>query len=347
MIILTNCLAGHDDEGNLKVAAKLIAGLKKRNPEVMLVTYENEAFMSDCHIQLNKLMLSGRLAHLLHTRQDELFFVPQYARMLQMSVKIFILSLYARKKIKVLFPMQPKPNRFGNLLLKLSGAEIIMLSGKSFDNMSRIFKDRVHRIKAAVDTSSFVPAAVDKKQQLREKFGLPVDKPVILHVGHMKYKRNVDKLLSVDEKYHVVLAVSTTTAAFKDADLEEKLREKANITVIDSYIPHIEELYQASDLYLFPVVAERACIDVPLSAFEAAACNLPVLATPYGELQEMLGKEGFYPIESFEPAELNAAIENALACTADVRKNILGYDWEEGVDALLKLFDQENPRRKE
>lgn len=340
MIILTNCLARFDDEGNLKAAAKLISGLKKQIPGLALITYENESPLSDCHIRLNKLMLSGKLARLLHRKKDDLLFVPHFARMLPMAVKIFVLSLYTRRKIRVLLPMEPKSSRLGSLILKISGAELIVFSNQTFEKLSRIYPKRVHRIQAAVDTKRFVPATVDKKKALREKFGLPVDKPVILHVGHMKYSRNVDKFLSLDDKFHGVLAVSTTTAASKDADLEEKLRRKRNITVIDSYVPNIEELYQAADLYLFPVVAERACIDVPLSAFEAAACNLPVLATPYGELREMMGKDGFYPIESFEPAALNAAIENALACRADSRKNVLAYDWETGVDALLKLFDQ-------
>lgn len=338
MIILTNCLARYDDEGNLKVAANLISGLKKRNPEAMLVTYENESRLSDRHIPLNKLMLSAKLARILHEKKDDLLFVPQYARMLQMSVKILVLSLYRRRKIMVVLPMRPKASRLGNLLLRLSGAEIIVFSIKTFEEMRRIFKNRVHYIKAAVDTKRFVPLAVDKKTELREKYGLPVDKPIVLHVGHMKYGRNVDKLLNIDEKYHAVLAVSTTTAAFKDADLEEKLRKKNNITIIDQYIPRIEELYQLADVYLFPVTADRSCIDVPLSAFEAAACNVPVLTTPYGELREMIGKDGFYPIDSFEPAQLNAAIARAIENRADVRGNVPEYDWNSAVDEILELM---------
>ena len=338
MIILTNCLAHRDDEGSLKVAAKLVSGLKKRRPEIQLVTYENESPLADHHLRLNKLMLSCKLARLLRKQKDELFYVPLYARMLPTAVRVFVLTLCAGRRIKVLLTMCPKPNPIGNLLMSLSGAELIVLSSKTHSELNRILRNKIHYIRAGVDTQRFVPSPVDKKMELREKFHLPVDKPVVLHVGHMKYGRNVDKLLSIDEKFHVALAVSTTTAAFRDADLEEKLRAKSNITVLDSYIPDIQALYQAADLYLFPVVAERNCIDVPLSAFEAAACNLPVLATPYGELDEMMDKDGFYTIESFEPDALNAAIENAMARKTNIREHALPYDWENAVSDLLKLL---------
>lgn len=338
MIILTNCLTGCDDEGSLKVAERLISGLKKRYPEIQLVTYENESPLADRHLRLNKFMLSCKLARLLRKQKEPLFFVPLYARMLPTALRVFVLSLYARHRIRVLLPMRPRENRLGNVLMRLSGAELIVLSDQSYRELDRIFPGKIHCIRAAVDTQRFIPVSVDKKTELREKFRLPVDKPLVLHVGHMKYGRNVDKLLNLDEKYHGVLAVSTTTAAFRDMDLEAALRKKSNITVIDRYIPDIQELYQAADLYFFPVVAPRNCIDVPLSAFEAAACNLPVLATPYGELREMLDKKGFHPIESFEPAAMNAAIERAMACKTDIRENVLAYDWEKAVGSLLEIL---------
>lgn len=333
MIILTNSLTRRDDEGSLKAAVNLIARMKKRLPGLRVITYENESPMGDRHLQLNKLLLSRKLMRLL--RNEDVFFAPLYTRMLPLAVRTLILTLYARRKIKVLLFMCPRHNRLALLLLRLSRAEFVVLSCKTRDELGAVVGNDVHHIRAAVDTDRFVPVAVDKKKQLRIKYGLPVDKPIVLHVGHMKYGRNVDKLLSIDEKFHVLLAVSTTTAAFKDADLEEKLRKKSNITIIDTYVPAIEELYQLADVYLFPVIAERHCIDVPLSAFEAASCNVPVLTTPYGELREMTGKAGFYPIESFEPADLNAAVANAVQNTADVRKSVLDYDWNAAADGLL------------
>jgi len=338
MIILTNCLARRDDEGSLKVAAKLISGLKKRCPEIQVVTYENESPLADRHMRLNKFMFSSKLARLLRKQKETLFFVPLYARMLPTAARVFMLSLYTGRRIRVLLPMKPKANSLGNLLMRLSGAELIVLSTKTRDELRRIIPNKIHCIRAGVDTQRFIPASVDKKTKLREKFQLPVDKPIVLHVGHMKYGRGVDKFLDLDEKFHGVLAVSTTTAAFKDAELEEKLRGKPNITIIDRYIPDIEELYQLADLYFFPVTAERNCIDSPLSAFEAAACNLPVLTTPYGELREMTGKEGFCAIESFEPAAMNAAIEGAMARKENIRKSVLAYDWENAVGDLLKIL---------
>ena len=47
-----------------------------------------------------------------------------------------------------------------------------------------------------------------------------------------------------------------------------------------------EELYQLSDAYLFPVLDPSGAIEMPLSVLEAMACGVPVLTTPFGDLQQ-------------------------------------------------------------
>ena len=107
------------------------------------------------------------------------------------------------------------------------------------------------------------------------------------------------------------------------------------MTLIEDYVPQIQELYQLADVYLFPVTEAGNCIDVPLSALEAAACGIPVAAAPYGELKELLYKPGFYPIETFEPAALEALLEKAVREGISPRSGVLDYDWEKTVANLL------------
>ena len=97
----------------------------------------------------------------------------------------------------------------------------------------------------------------------------------------------------------------------------------------------IEQVYQMADAYLFPVVEQGRCIDVPLSCMEAAACNKPVVTTDFGEMREFVGKDGFYFINSFEADELKAKIEQALGADgAPTRSAVLDYDWRFATEFL-------------
>lgn len=335
MIILTNALAKHDDEGGRKIAASLIAAVKRKAPAVKIFTYGSVFSAGDRHFQVNKLLLSTKLAKSLHDANDTLLYIPLYTRMLPMALRICLLSFYTRRNLRVLIAMLPETNRIGEWLIKLSGAELIVLSQKSYETLQTFLPARSHYLKAGVDAERFSPADDQKKMQLRRKYGIPENQPVVLHVGHMMSGRNLDKLLLIDEPYHVVLVTSTTTAWYKDSTLESALKQKKNITIFEDYIPHIEEIYQLSDVYFFPVVEPLNCIDVPLSALEAASCGLPVVTTPYGEMQQLLKKPGFYPIKTFDKPALDQALHQAITANAAPRTAALEYDWNRAADELL------------
>jgi len=53
---------------------------------------------------------------------------------------------------------------------------------------------------------------------------------------------------------------------------------------MDRYIKKIEEIYQLSDCYIFPITFEGGGISILLSVLEAMACNLPVVTTKFGGL---------------------------------------------------------------
>jgi len=150
----------------------------------------------------------------------------------------------------------------------------------------------------------------------------------------------VGQLLAVDQRFHAVLVTSTQTRQEQDEALRQKLLASPQVTLIDTYLPKIEEIYQLADVYLFPVTAELSCIDVPLSALEAAACGVPVVATAYGELQQLMDKDGFYRIESFAPERLNEALNRAVQEGKNPRESVLEYDWDCGAMQLMEAEDR-------
>jgi len=128
-------------------------------------------------------------------------------------------------------------------------------------------------------------------------------------------------------------------------DLREKLKQRENITLIEDYVPNIEEIYQLADVYFFPVIDENHCISAPLSVFEAASCNLPIVCTEFGELQQFKGKEGFFFIDSFEPGILNILVHQALQSGGNTRAHVEQYDWDNAVKKVLEITNEPKGRK--
>lgn len=336
MIILSNCMTETVDEGCLKVANSLIKRIKAADVSAQLITYERDCPLSDVHLDINKLMINSRLFSLIRKKRSSLLYFPFPARQNFTSIRMFVLSLFAGKGFRTILTLNRPYNFFGKLFLKLSRSQVIVFSGEACETYSKLIgKDRVTYLKTGVDTNKFVPVDSDKKSQLKEKYGFSAQKPVVLHVGHIKQGRNVSQLLKLSTDYQVLLVGSTFTKDEQDIKLKEELLSRDNIRIIDEYIADIEEIYQLSDVYFFPVVMTGNCIDVPLSCMEAAACNLPVVTTEYGEMRELKGKSGFYYIPDFDPDTLHSLINKALSDTTSTRESVLDYDWNNAVESLI------------
>lgn len=335
MIILTNGLTRTATEGSQNVASSLIRRIKKARPETMVVTYGQGTAESDLYLPLNKLFLNVSLIRLILKKRQPVLYVPTPTRMLPVAVRIFVLSRYARWGLKTLLAMTGEWNSAARFLLKISSGEILVTSRQAYKRLLPIVGDRVRYLQTGVDTSRFCPVEPEQKVLLRQKYGIPADKKVVLHVGHMKAGRNIGRLLELDDSWHCLLAVSTQSAGEQDLQLRQRFLEKDNVTLLETYLPDIQELYQLADVYLFPVVEAGNCIDVPLSALEAASCGIPVVATAYGELRELMQEPGFYPIPSFDPPMLSALLTRAVEEKISPRQSALGYDWNIATDMLL------------
>lgn len=336
MIVLSNGLTRTVDEGALNIASSLIRRIKRISPDTMVITYERQAPESDMHLSLNKFLLNGQLLRLILKRKEPVLYVPFPTRMFPAALRIFILSRFARKGLKTLLVMHRPLGTLPTLLIRLSGSDILTVSRQTWEIYREKIGSRAVYVKTGVDTTRFCPVTPEQKAALREKYGIPTDKPVVLHVGHLKAGRNIGELLKLGENWHVLLVVSSYATDQKDMALGQQFRERKNVTLVDEFQPDIQELYQLADVYLFPVTESGNCIDVPLSSLEAASCGIPVVATPYGELRELLDKPGFYPVETFEPAALEALLSKAAGEGISPRESVLDYDWQLTVKEILR-----------
>lgn len=340
MVVLSDCLTSKIDEGCLKVANSLTKRLKVLFDNTIIVSYDRKPDYSDVHLSPNRLFLNLGLLSLVR-KNEPLVYIPFASNTTASCMRTFILSCFSRKKVNVLFVLRFPMKPIAKLLLKLSGARVIALSKVSYEFYREVVGNNAFYLKTGVDTKKFVPVTDAKKTSLREKYQIPADKKVLLHVGHLKAGRNVDKLFGADKQFYIVLVISSVTEAEKDTELRKKLESRGNITIIDFYLEHVEEVYQMADVYLFPVQEMENCIDVPLSVLEAAACNTPIVTTEYGELASFRDKEGFLFLNNLQLDVLNPALNwMAAQNNVDTRSAVTEYDWDCSIRKLQKLIGE-------
>lgn len=337
MLILSNGLTDSADEGFLNVATNLVKRIKNIKPDTVVVSYDRESDLSDYSLDLNKLLLNFRLFSLLKKNKSTFIYVPFPAKMLSTALRIFILSLFSRTRVNALLVMKGNITFLSKILLKLSRAKIIVLSKEAEDfYQGFLSKKNVVYIKTGVDIEKFMPVSDKKSADLKVKYGCDSEKPIVLHVGHLNEGRNIRQLMNINPEYQVLLVTSTLTKNEQDIELKKELSARPFIKIIDEYIADINEIYQMSDVYLFPVVEEGHCIDMPLSCLEAAACGLPVVSTTYGAMKEFVDKKGFYFIDSFD--KVNNLIDFALKNNeVSPREYVIDYDWNNAVNTLLYI----------
>ncbi len=336
MIVLSNCLTKIVDEGGLKLATSLVTRAKEKNRDITVVSFEREFPLSDVHLKLNKFHLSKKLIGLLKKESQKVVYIPFPAPTRSMMLRVFLLSMFVKCPLQVVLIRQYPLDEISRMLLQKSKAELIVFSKQAKDFYTNEVKNTVSYFKTGIDTKKFVPVSAEKAKELKVRYGFDAEKPLVLHVGHMKQGRNVKELMKISENYQVLLVVSTLSKERQDEELKQQLLARENIRIIGDYIPNIEEIYQMADVYFFPVKQIGHCIDVPLSCLEAAACNKPVITTPYGEMKEFQGEKGFLFIEDFQQETINQAIFESLSREPlSIRDAVLPYDWDCTVRELL------------
>lgn len=129
-----------------------------------------------------------------------------------------------------------------------------------------------------IDTSYFRPGDATVRATTRARYGLPLDKPLVLFVGRLVPKKGVTRLIAADDPMYQIVLVGTGTEP-EHADTVSYLGP------VDRQ--ELRNLYQACDLFAFPAAGEV----LTLVMQEAMACGLPVVAT----------SERDYDIYQFDP----------------------------------------------
>ncbi len=187
-----------------------------------------------------------------------------------------------------------------------------------------------------VDIEKFIPVSLQRKQKLRQKYGLSGEKFIVLHCGSFRRWRNLGILSRLHGNGTRVLVVGNSSNVAKD--IYDQL-ERNSCLVWKDYLTNIEEVYQLADCYVFPTLDRRGSIDLPLSVLEAMACNLPVVTTRFGALPLVFSEgDGFFFANNAE--ELLGGVISLADSRSPVRtrEKVLPFSWPSTVQRLEEIY---------
>ena len=204
--------------------------------------------------------------------------------------------------------------------------------------------ERIVTIPNGINLSRFDPAKAKSRAEVRRRFGVPEDVPLLLFVGsqyRLKGLEFVIRALAEMQTKAVLLVVGGNPAPpFKRLAKELDVSERVIFAGARSDLP---EIYPAADAFVLPTLYETFA----LVCIEAMASGLPVLASPVGGIEDYLrdGENGFY-IQR-DPKDIAVKLDRVLndpTLHARIREAGLAtarnYSWEKIARQYLQLFEE-------
>jgi glycosyltransferase involved in cell wall biosynthesis len=232
-----------------------------------------------------------------------LFVLTAYRHLLNLSAKLVVSAT------------RPYFTEFQSWMIKYLRPDFVFSQSRKWESVFRSAGVPTAFLPNPIDTDKFRKLAIPK-DELRRRHGLPLDKKLVLHVGHFRNNRRLDilaaaqKRLSSDEIQFIIVG---GTFHPEEHNIKDYLRS-CGCVVIDHYVEAIEELYNACDVLVFPIDKLRSdyfptrydevgVIDMPLSILEALSCGLPVIAPPIDSLAVLFNGMSSFPIVVFDGSE--------------------------------------------
>ena len=248
---------------------------------------------------------------------------------------ISILHFKAKTIISAIQPAIPNWK-----VLKLFNPNLVLVQSEESERLFRSIGYQTEFLPNGVDVNKFKPVDLRTKERLRDKYRVSHDKFLILHLASLKKERNLDifKRIQKQEGNQVIVIGRENESIDKEVVSE---LQKSGCIVWIKHFPNIEEIYNLSDCYVFPVINKKACIEMPLSVLEAMACNLPVITTKFGALQRIFDDgDGLFFVEKEEDFYKGLKEVKNGAMEIKTREKILPYSWENIVKKLDEIYEE-------
>jgi glycosyltransferase involved in cell wall biosynthesis len=223
-------------------------------------------------------------------------------------------------------------------LLNAMRPDLVLAQTREAEALFKTSGCPVAQLPNGVDLERFRPVDPDGKRALRLKYGIDLDRPVVLHVGHLEEERNLMALQALLSK-GIQIVVAGSLYMGLHLELIQRL-EEAGFHLFKGYQPHIEEFYRLADCYVFPTQPGNS-LSMPLSVLEAMACNLPVITRRFQGLEQAFAPgNGLTFIDRAD--DISACVESALdsAAASHTREMAQSFSWQAVTSQLQGYYDR-------
>ncbi|MBO8183259.1 MAG: glycosyltransferase family 4 protein [Archaeoglobus sp.] len=321
-VCLIGDISGNVDEGMKKITYNIFRKLSKNNEVTVLKPSE----------------LLSKKKEIVEFEPDVIHYITGPSMMSFILLKLVKLGLERTKTVvSITHPQYLYPK----LAISYFKPDLALVQACDMEKLFKKLNIKTEYYPNGVDVVKFRPVNTVTKMKLREKYNVG-ETFVVLHVGNIRPGRNLYLLqeLSKDEDIEIVVVTSTTIKKHKKV---YNGLVKAGIKVIDSYVENIEEIYNLSDVYIFPVTSRPFAVDVPLSVMEAMACNLPVISTRFAGLPVFFpeGNGLKYVNDEKELLKNVYFIKEKLdngSLEVNTRKKVLPFSWEKITKKLENIY---------
>jgi glycosyltransferase involved in cell wall biosynthesis len=265
-------------------------------------------------------------------------YIPSPSSTLASFFRARVLRSFAPRAAHCMVAMIPRRHgRRWRPFLSMTAPDVVFVpSYASLLHLHRL-SIRGELLPIGVDVALFRKTDRADAAALRRRHGIGTDAFVLLHVGHLSRKRNLESLSVLKSRLNGAEVIVVSSTSTPEDRLLRREMEAAGIRIIREYVP-VEEFYRLADCYVFPVVEHEGCIELPLSVLEALASGLPVLTTPFGGLRDFFpeGPDVIYWDRTDDLIEKAAALK---AGTRPAVRDMAQFSWERIAEALLEKLD--------
>lgn len=293
-ICLIGCHSDNPDEAMKRITLELYKELSKRN-QVLLVE-PRKMFRKDFWRRI-------------HSFSPDIFHYTS-GPTIRSLLFLKIAKWFSHTDPKtVVSATRPYFSRFSLPLIPLLKPDLILTQSQKFEKYFQKYGCTVSFLPNGVDVAKFSLSSESERQHFRKKYQIPIEKFVVLHVGHVKKNRNLEILAEIQRFDGVQVVIVGGTSMAIDVRVKHLL-EKSGCIVWRRYFENIEEIYKMADCFVFPTqdleedklprhYHQVGAVDLPLSILEAMSCNLPILSTKFGALPRLFQTgHGFFYFQS-------------------------------------------------
>jgi glycosyltransferase involved in cell wall biosynthesis len=263
--------------------------------------------------------------------------------------------LFKKKGYKVFFEAHYWPaskNGLYHYFLK----DIDGIICNSRGTLERHKKSGLKRLMVASNGVDLDEFKIDKtREELREELDLPLDKKIIMYVGHLYGWKGVDTVVRVaelmkDDSGTIFVLIGGTDEDILKYEKIFKDKKLSNIKLLGRKKKNIvPKFLKSADILLLPntpVSVESVKYTSPIKMFEYMASGVPIIASDLPSIREVLNDENAVLVEPDSASEITGQIKMLLENEQGYErikikslKDVVEYSWSKRSRNIIYYFE--------